>query len=71
MFKKLMIIAAFAFLSPLANAGEQAQKAPAQEAEVSAMEVAPETAKEAKDQAETQAQEGAADAAAATTDATK
>ena len=72
MFKRLMMIAAFAFLSPLAIAGEQAEKASAQESEVSAMEIAPDAAKESTEGAETKAQEATDEAAgAATTDAAK
>ena len=63
MFKKLMIVAAFAFLSPLVNAADQAEQAPAQEAEVSAMEIAPDAAKETKENADAAAQEATPEAA--------
>jgi len=76
MLKNLMIVAAFALLSPLANAADQADKAPAQTqtqgSEVSAMEIAPDAAKETKENAEGQAQKTTEEAgSAAKTDAAK
>lgn len=72
MIKKLMMIAAMAFLAPMVNAAEE-QKAPAttQGAEISAVEVAPEATEAGKDEAAAKAQEATQEGASKATTESK
>lgn len=65
MIKTLISVVAFAFLSSIAYAEEQSDKAPAQEAEVSAMEIGADAGDTAKQEADAQAQKAIDEAAAA------